>query len=176
MQYIIFLRGVNVGGRTIKMADLKACIEKAGYKEVQTVLQTGNVILETYEVKAEKLQQKIEALLSATFAYAARVLAITPEELEGILQGSPFKINDPAFHRYIVFTKEGFEKELVKDSGILDRKIEEIQIGKNAVYWRVLKGNTLDSTFGKYLGKVGTKHFITSRNSNTIEKIMAKCL
>lgn len=175
MQYIILLRGVNVGGRTIKMNELKACFEGNGYQNVQTILQTGNVIVEISEKNIAKLQKKVEAELTAAFNYPAKVLAVTPEQLQDILAAFPFKNLTPDFHRYIVFTEDGFEKTLVKDCGALYKDMEEVIAGENVVYWRVLKGNTLDSVFGKYMNKTAAKHFITNRNMNTLEKVLAKC-
>jgi hypothetical protein len=49
-QFVALLRGVNVGGNNIiRMADLKACLEKAGFAAVATVIQSGNVLLESGE-------------------------------------------------------------------------------------------------------------------------------
>ncbi|HRP55548.1 DUF1697 domain-containing protein [Agriterribacter sp.] len=175
MQYIILLRGVNVGGRTIKMAELKSCFEKNGHRNVQTILQTGNVVIDSKERNIAKLQNRIEAELTAAYHYPAKVLVITPEQLRNILEAFPFKNLTTDFHRYVVFTESGFEKNLVKDCGNPDKKIEEVKAGESVVYWRVLKGNTLDSAFGKYMNKVAAKHFITNRNVNTLEKILAKC-
>lgn len=45
MKYVGLLRGINVGGNNkIKMADLKIAVEKAGYSNVATLIQSGNVI------------------------------------------------------------------------------------------------------------------------------------
>ena len=175
MQYIILLRGVNVGGRTIKMAELISCFEKNGHQNVQTILQTGNVIIDSGEKKIARLQTKIEAELTAAYNYPAKVLVITPQQLQHILEAFPFKDLSADFHRYIVFTESGFEKKLVKDCGSLDKNTEEVKAGESVVYWRVLKGNTLDSAFGKYMSKAAAKHFVTNRNMNTLEKILAKC-
>ncbi|ANH82763.1 hypothetical protein A8C56_18850 [Niabella ginsenosidivorans] len=175
MQYIILLRGVNVGGRTIKMAALKSCFEENGYQNVQTILQTGNVIVQANEKNIAKLQKKAEAELTAAFNYPAKVLALTPEQLENIVRQYAFTNIDAGFHRYIVFTENGFEKQLVKDCGVLDKNMEAVKAGAGVVYWCVQKGYTLDSAFGKYMNKMAVKHFITNRNVNTLEKILAKC-
>lgn len=175
MQYIILLRGINVGGRTIPMAELKTCFEKAGYRKVQTILQTGNVIVESPEKKAATLRTGVESLLSKTFGYPARVLVLTPETLHTLIGNYPFTGIGSEFHRYMIFTEDGFEKELVKQAGTLNKSIEEIKAGKDVVYWRVLKGNTLDSDFGKLMGKAAARHFMTNRNLNTLEKILVKC-
>jgi uncharacterized protein (DUF1697 family) len=175
MEYIILLRGINVGGRTIPMAELKACFEKAGYRKVRTVLQTGNVILDSPEKKAATLRARVESLLSKTFGYPARVLVLAPETLRALAEKYPFTGVGSEFHRYIVFTEDGFEKELVKLAGTLDKSMEEIKAGKDVLYWRVRKGSTLDSDFGKLMGKAAAKHFMTNRNLNTLEKVLAKC-
>jgi len=48
MQYIIFLRAVNVSGKNlIKMAELKEKLSKAGYQDVQTYIQSGNILLKS---------------------------------------------------------------------------------------------------------------------------------
>lgn len=174
MQYILLLRGINVGGRNLKMAELRSCFERAGYENIVTVLQTGNVILESREKNREKVRKQAEALLSDTFNYPAKVLAITPSQLKTVIENYPFVEKGPEFHRYAVFTEKGFEKELVKQADELDQTLEAVSAGKDVVYWRVLKGHTLDSTFGKYMSKSATKHFLTNRNLNTLEKILAK--
>ena len=67
MEYVAFLRGVNVGGRIIRMAELKACFEKAGFSEVKTFLQSGNITFESDKDKAD-LKNEIEVLLTKALA------------------------------------------------------------------------------------------------------------
>ena|SRR5690242_10402931 len=175
MKHIIFPRGINVGGRTIKMADLKACLEKAGFRNVITILQSGNVIVESKEADSGKLRGRIEALLGKTFDYPAKVMVITPAELEEIIRKYPASMNqDEEFHRYVIFTENGFEKELCRQAGELDKTVEAVSPGKNVVYWRVQKGLTLGSSFGKLMDRAAAKQFLTNRNLNTLEKIMMK--
>lgn len=175
MQYIILLRGINVGGRNIKMTELKSCLENRGYKKVITVLQTGNVILESQEKSADKVGRHVEKQLSEAFNYPAKVLVVTPSQLKAIIEHYPFSNFGPEFHRYAVFTKDGYEKELLKQQADLDKAIEDISAGNGVLYWRVVKGSTLDSLFGKYMSKAAAKHFLTNRNLNTLEKVLIKC-
>jgi len=44
MRYVALLRGINVGGISIKMNDLKASFEGLGFEDVRTILQSGNVV------------------------------------------------------------------------------------------------------------------------------------
>ena len=53
MKYIALLRGINISGqKIIKMADLRAILEKVGLSKVQTYIQSGNVIFESDESKS----------------------------------------------------------------------------------------------------------------------------
>ena len=44
MRYVILLRGVNVGGVSVKMAELRELLAGLGYDEVKTVLASGNAL------------------------------------------------------------------------------------------------------------------------------------
>lgn len=63
-QYLAFLRGINVGGNAIiKMADLKKAFEQMGFKNVRTLLASGNVIFEADHADKEVLTKKMESAL-----------------------------------------------------------------------------------------------------------------
>lgn len=176
MQHIILLRGINVGGRTIKMDELKHCFEKAEYTHVITVLQTGNVILDSKEKNIDKVREAVESLLTKTFSYPAKAIVTTAEYLQAVIENYPFTKYGDEYHRYAYFTEKGSEKEIVKQAGPLDKQMEDIAAGDGVIYWRVLKGRTLDSSFGKGSAKMASKYFLTNRNLNTLEKILAKCV
>ncbi len=111
MRFAAFLRGVNVGGRIVKMADLKACLEKAGYRHVVTLLQSGNVVFEAHGTAKEQ-EAKLEKLLSARFGYEAQVLAYLLAELQKIAAASPFGDAGPEAHQYVIFADPPAVKEL----------------------------------------------------------------
>jgi uncharacterized protein (DUF1697 family) len=69
-QYIALLRGVNVGGITVKSADLRTVFEELGYDGVRTVLASGNVVFESPSRTARgTLKRRIEAALRDRFGY-----------------------------------------------------------------------------------------------------------
>ena len=92
MIYIAFLRGINVGSKNIiKMADLKQVFITMGFGQVQTYIQSGNVLFETVETEAEeKLCHRIEQTLTDTFHLAVTVILRTAAELEMIVTNCPF--------------------------------------------------------------------------------------
>ena len=56
MRYVALLRGINVGGNNrVPMPELRACFEAAGYENVKTYINSGNVIFDSDEADLEKL-------------------------------------------------------------------------------------------------------------------------
>lgn len=171
MKYTAFLRGINVGGRIIKMADLKICLEKAGLQNVTTLLQSGNVIFESDLSQAE-LKKIIEVTLTKTFNYPAKVQVLSVEALQKIVMNYPFDATDVNQHNYVIFVENNLEKDLIDESYQLAPD-EQIKAGQGVVYWRVDKGSTLKSTFAKQLTKAKYKNFNTNRNLKTLQKLLA---
>jgi uncharacterized protein (DUF1697 family) len=172
MRYIAFLRGVNVGGRIVKMTELKACLEKAGLKNVQTILQSGNVIFESDKTHTPDLKQQIEETLTQTFSYPAKVQVISIENLKKIIQTNPFTDAPADYHQYVIFIENDLEAELVAEAG--KQLGEAVQAGQGVVYWKVQKGQTLKTPFAKLLTKSKYKDFNTNRNINTLQKVVLK--
>lgn len=168
-KYVALLRGVNIGGRTVKSADLKACFIHAGFANAQTVLATGNVVLESNKT-AENLKLDIEKFLLETFDFPIKNCVISSSTLEKIIKNYPFSSAETDYHRYVIFMDSSFEI----DSSNLDKNLEAVKSGDGVIYWRVLKGRTLDSDFAKSLAKHSNSHFSTTRNLNTLEKIITK--
>ncbi len=170
-RYAVFLRGVNVGGRIIKMADLKVCLEKAGMQDVTTLLQSGNVVFESDQSAAE-LKKLIEAALSETFGYPAKAQVLSLETLAAIVERYPFGTAGDNQHDYVIFLENGLEKDLAGELCELADG-EQVQPGRGVTYWRVDKGATLKSSFAKFLTKAKYKDFNTNRNLKTLKKLLA---
>ncbi len=170
MKHIVFLRGINVGGRVVKMADLKVGLESIGLQNVKTVLQSGNVVFES-DQNADELKRTIEEVLTRTFNYPAKVQVFTLEQIESVIKDYPFDRNNTDYQHYVIFMESTKERELEAEA-TFDEKVEQIKSGTNCIYWTVPKGMTLKSEFSKYLTKPAYKEFNTVRNINTLEKVI----
>jgi len=168
-KYAAFLRGINVGGRIIKMAELKTCLEKAGLEQVKTLLQSGNVTFES-DKNASQLKSLIEETLTQTFNYPAKVWVIPLENIRKIVVANPFADASADYHQYVVFIENDLEVKLVAEAG--KQLGEEVSVGPGVVYWKVQKGQTLKSPFAKLLSKSKYREFNTNRNINTLQKIV----
>ena len=89
-RYIAFLRGVNISGRNkVTMTELKKGIERLGYEEVKTYLNSGNVIFSSDENDIGSITKQIVMTIKSQFDLDIPVFVIAKEELEDILHNAP---------------------------------------------------------------------------------------
>ena len=82
--WIGFLRAVNVGKRKYLMADLRAAMSAAGFTDVETHIQTGNVRFSTPLTDREEVSAQVESVLLADRGFEVPVVLLTPEELRSL--------------------------------------------------------------------------------------------
>jgi uncharacterized protein (DUF1697 family) len=88
---ISLLRAINVGGyAVIKMPDLRALYESLKFKDVQTYIQSGNVIFRTDEKDMSKLAKRIQAAIGKKFSVTPGVILRTTREMREIVADNPF--------------------------------------------------------------------------------------
>lgn len=175
----MFLRGVNVGGVNLKMADVAAALTDAGFAAVRTILATGNVLLES-STKAPEVRKKAEAALRERFGYDAWVLVYQLDAVRAIVDDYPFEPEVDGYQSYVTFVAAPDAGTAVLDelaaladgAGSEAGAEEKISRGDGVIYWQVPKGSTLDSTIGKTMGKPRYKSSTTTRNMRTLVKLL----
>lgn len=93
-RYLAFLRAVNVGGRSMKMADLRDCLTELGLANVGTVIQTGNVFFDAGRTSPRTLTSSIEKALQERFGFHVPTMLRTCEQVEATLTASPLRFRD----------------------------------------------------------------------------------
>lgn len=171
-RYVAFLRGVNVAGVNLKMADVAAVFTDAGFADVRTVLASGNVSL-TSDAGVDVVRATAEKALRDAFDYDAWVLSYERSAVAAISAAFPFTRVLDGHHSYVTFVTDADVLaelvDLADDAG----PEESIARGDGVVYWQVPKGGTLDTTIGKTMGKKRYKSSTTTRTLTTIEKVLA---
>ncbi|HRO75863.1 MAG TPA: DUF1697 domain-containing protein [Crocinitomicaceae bacterium] len=171
--YCAFLRGVNVKGTNMKMAEVCAVFETAGFSNVSSILASGNILFSSDKEKNE-IKKTLEKVMSEHFNYEAFLFVKDKIEVLTLFNNNPFTV-DTDFHIYGFAGIDGIEKTLLEEFEKSAKTAgETAQIVGENFYWKVPKGNTLDSTFGKILGRKNLKDTFTSRNLNTFEKVLKK--
>jgi uncharacterized protein (DUF1697 family) len=169
--YAAFLRGVNVGGVNLKMAEVASALTAAGFANVRTILASGNVLLES-SAGAAAVRKKAEATLRERFGYDAWVLVYDIDTVRAIVDAYPYEREVEGYQSYVTFVTD---KAVLDELGKLSAGAgadEKISRGDGVLYWQVPKGATLDSTIGKTMGKPRYKSSTTTRNLRTLAKVM----
>lgn len=173
--WVALLRGVNVNGITIRSAHLADLMRALEFSEVKTILASGNVrFAADVDVSArEQLKKRIEDALRERFDYDAWIILVTLDELEATVATFPFDADDDTRQPYVVFCSEMAVRDALVDAAAsLDSAEDPTQPGFGVVYWSPPKGRTLDTPFGKMLGRAEYKPTTTTRNLRTLVKIL----
>ena len=170
-KYAAFLRGVNVGGVNLKMAEVATALADAGFTNVRTILASGNVLLES-SAKVAAVRKKAEATLRETFGYDAWVLVYDIDTVRAVVDAYPFEREVEGYQSYVTFVADAALLDELAALGKGARPQEKISRGEGVVYWQVPKGSTLDSTIGKTMGKPRYKSSTTTRNLRTLAKVL----
>lgn len=83
--YVAFLRAVNVGGRNVKMADIRAALANAGFADPQTHIQTGNIRVSTSMRSPQRVAAQIRETLTASAGFDIPAIVRTPAELRSLV-------------------------------------------------------------------------------------------
>ena len=174
-KFAIFLRGINVGGnKLIKMADLKKAFESSGFKNVKTILASGNVIFEAQQTDQDRLKEKIEADLKKKFNTDISVIIRSIEELNALSKKDPFKkiVVTPETRLYITFLPQEVKSKHKTPFSPEDEHFTIVLITEReicSVLTLAPDRSTLD-LMGYIEKKYGKK--VTTRNWNTINRIL----
>ena len=177
-RYAALLRGINVNGITIAMADLATTFHELGFTEIKTVLASGNVLFSVDsplldKADADKLKSRIEATLTARFDYEAWIVLVDAESLDRIVRAYPFTADRDGWHSYVMFSSDpGHLSELAGHAKELDATDERIELGHGVLYWEVRKSVGVKSAFSKKSAKLKYRDTTTTRNLNTLHKLL----
>jgi uncharacterized protein (DUF1697 family) len=174
-QYLVLLRGINVGGKNIiKMVDLKANFEAMGFSNVLTYIQSGNVVFQSDEKDKAVLTTKIEKGLSKRFNFVARVVVVSHKELEAIVRAAPsgFGKEEKMFRYDVIFLKEPLTPKEAMKSVSTREGVDTAHAGKQALYFSRLISRAAQSHLTKIIGMPVYRN-MTIRNWNTTTKVLA---
>ncbi len=173
--WVALLRGVNVGGITIRNADLAEVFGELGFDSVRTVLASGNVVFETDAAASARpsIKARIEQALRERFGYDAWVVLVTLSELTAAADAFPFDERDASRQPWVVFCVDAATRdELLEAAKGMDAGPDPVAGGAGVVYWNPVKGTTVSTAFAKVIAKARYKERTTNRNLRTLRRII----
>jgi uncharacterized protein (DUF1697 family) len=173
-RYVALLRGINVGGNNlIKMLDLRSSFAKMGFADVETYIQSGNVVFSSKQTDKRKLTAMIEKALSDAFGYESRVVVISGSDLERVVAQAPKGFGgDAALYRYdVLFVREPLTAAEALAEVNPKPGVDTAHAGDHALYFRRLVSKAAQSNLTK-MGQRQMYKNITVRNWNTTMKLL----
>lgn len=172
--YVALLRGINVSGqKKIKMADLRAHLKTLPFQDIQTYIQSGNIVFEAESMSKQELASLIEQNIMQNYGFEVPVMIKTPKELENTLENNPF-LKDPSKDSkrfYVTFLAQTPIAGLAKKLEEVDYSPEEYVLQKDLIYFFSPQGYGRAKMNNNFFEKK-LKVAATTRNWRTIHKLL----
>lgn len=168
--YAVFLRGINVGGINIKMADLREALKNCGFPDAKTLLASGNVVLSS-SLDAGDVKRQCEKCLRSAFGYEAWVVVLDARSVAGLVAACPYPHDDKSTHSYVTLSSDTAVLDELEAAGSALDGHDQQRLGPEALAWLAPAGGTLDSPFSKISAKAKFKAATTTRNLRTMIKV-----
>jgi uncharacterized protein (DUF1697 family) len=172
VKYVALLRGINVGGKTlIKMADLKSCVEELGLDDVLTYIASGNLLFDSRERSAAKLETKIERAIEKRFELPVKVVVLDRAAYARIVKAVPKSwAGDETLRANVAFVRRGTNAKDVVRALQPDAAVEDVKAIDGAILWATRRDAVNRSVMRKLIGGAAYKE-LTVRNLNTTLKL-----
>lgn len=172
--HLALLRGINVSGHNmIKMDVLKTTLEKIGFQNVQTYIQSGNVFVDTDEESAVKVGFVIKQEIFKVFGHDVPIVVIGKTDLEVCFKNNTFlKDKEVDIKKlYIAFVSKELRSENINDLKISQFKPDEARIDGTRIFIKYDIGAGKTRLDQKYIEK---KLNLTAiiRNWNTVSQLL----
>jgi uncharacterized protein (DUF1697 family) len=171
-RYVALLRGINVGrAKRIAMQDLRALLERLGYGDVRTLLNSGNAVF-TGSGTARQHEQRIEEALATEVGVPVRVIVLSGRDVATVMKENPFTDSDVHPSRLLVaILAAPADRERLLPLTREDWGPDSFAVGSRAGYlW--CAGGILESRLPAAVDRL-VKDRVTARNWATIGKIAA---
>jgi len=178
--YIILMRGINVGGKNkVSMAALKKGLEEAGFFNVSTYINSGNVILESDKSTAT-IKAQIEKILPEKFKLDSeliKVLVLTRKQFQAVIDNKPegFGEEPEKYYSDAIFLMDLDPTEALSVFNPREG-VDVIWPGDGVIYSQRLGAQRTKSRLNKIMGSPAYKSMTIRSWSTTIKllKILEK--
>ncbi|RZJ31896.1 MAG: DUF1697 domain-containing protein [Flavobacterium sp.] len=172
--HLALLRGINVSGqKLIKMEDLRKLMADAGFENVSTYIQSGNIIFEGRETSKAKVAEAIKALIKENYGWDVGVLMLNHSDLKKAIDGNPFlkDKNVDLKQLYVTFLSDNPTTENIEKFATANTENDVAVISGDVMYLKYFHGAG-KTKLTNALIENKLKLVATTRNWNTTLKLM----
>jgi uncharacterized protein (DUF1697 family) len=172
--YVALLRGVNVGGNNmVSMKALKESFEGLGLADVQTYINSGNVLFRAREADGRKLEARIDRMLARAHALQGKTVVRSEAEMARLVRVIDREWTpNPEWKYNVMFLRHTLDLETVVESCNLKAEIERVVCCPGTLLWSA-RISALARTAMFKLGRGAVYQEMTIRSVNTTKKILA---
>lgn len=117
------------------MADLRACFESLGYRDVRTLLNSGNVVFSAPAAAVGKAAVKIEKAVESKHGLKSRVTVLTGAEVDAIVKGNPLgKVADQPSRYFVTVLNDPADRAKLKPLQARNWSPEAFAVGTRVAY------------------------------------------
>jgi uncharacterized protein (DUF1697 family) len=172
------LRGINVGGKKLAMADLRALMAELGHTDVATYIQSGNAVFTTDETDTTKLADELQQAIADQLSVDCGVVVVTAGELQQVIDDNPFPAEDNPKALHAVFRRAELTKaEQAKVAEAAERAKAKGCQDEAVIVGRTMFLHTPDglgrSELSAQLARTAASKTGTARNWATVHKLRA---
>lgn len=170
--FIAFLKGINVGGhKKVPMAELRQLLSKSGFENVQTYIQSGNVIFKSSEKNTLNIEKTIKNAILNYFGFEVSVLVTARLDLKRIFEDCPFS-EEKKKASYFMMLHNAPDEALIQVASEKVYDGEEYSIINDCIYFFCAKGYG-QAKFNINFFERKLETFATARNYNTMVKLLS---
>jgi uncharacterized protein (DUF1697 family) len=175
VRYVALLRGINVGGNAkVNMSELRSALTTAGFENVVSYINSGNLLFSSTTSDTERLSSDIEQIILDRFKLRIYAVVVPGDIWKKIIENAPKWWGHDATrkHNLIIMLKPFDMNEVMNAIGMLKPNIESAEPGDGVIYQSLSLQDFGKTTSGKLASNPIYKQ-MTIRNYNTAIKILA---
>ena len=167
-----FLRAVNLGKRTVKMATLVTIVERLGYDRVWTHINSGNVVFDAAGTR-QAIEHRLEVSFENAFGFEVTTFVRTAAELRQAIAVEPFSVGARDTY-FLTFLKSAPTSAQKRSLERLTNEFDTLVVDGRDVHWRMHGKSTDTKLKTKDWDDIIGRHHSTSRNMTMLRKLVAK--
>jgi uncharacterized protein (DUF1697 family) len=168
---VAFLRAVNLGKRTVRMARLVELVEGLGHSDVWTHINSGNVVFDATGSRAA-IERRIETALEADLGFEVTTFVRTAAELRAVVGAEPFEVAEGDTY-FVTFLKAVPDAATSRALEGLSNDFDTLVVKGRDVHWR-MHGRSTESRLKTRDWSIVGDNRSTSRNMNMLRTLSAK--
>lgn len=171
-RYVVLFRGINVSASSrVAMTDLRSAVSALGYTQVRTVLNSGNLLLESAGRATDEVRIEIERALFERLGVPARAFVYTGEEFRAAAANPLSRLAAENSRLITGFLADSSDVEALRPLEACDWAPEALALGERAAYMWCVYGVVGSALLRAVDAIVGSR--MTTRSAGTVERVAA---